>query len=132
MRFVAVRRKQLLNRLEHPKYVRDISLQPGTNGHVFVSACGDDILRLFDARQSVTGNSINKVASVFYFIVYCLHTHRFTVPVFQDKKYSWSVVFSPAHPMIVASGDLDGAKLYDIRQNSFRYQKIGIINGSGS
>ena len=41
--------------MEHPDYVYDISSQPGTKGQVFASACADDILRLFDIRQSVTG-----------------------------------------------------------------------------
>ena len=46
------------------------------------------------------------------------------VPVFQVENSSWSVAFSPANPTIVASGGRDGTKLFDIRQNSFRYQNI--------
>ena len=57
-------RKKLLNTVAHPNIVWDIALQPGSNGQVFVSACFDDIIRLFDTRCSVTG--LNGLIPIFY------------------------------------------------------------------
>ena len=54
-------------------------------------------------------------------------TFDYSVPVFQGKNSSWSVAFSPADPMLVASGGSDGTKLFDIRQNSFRYMEIDLF-----
>ena len=54
------------------------------------------------------------------------------VPVFQVENSSWSVAFSPADPMLVASGGSDGTKLFDIRQNSFRYMEIDLFRNLGT
>ena len=44
-----------MNSFEHPGDVYEISLQPETNGNVFATICDDDTFRLFDTRQSGTG-----------------------------------------------------------------------------
>ena len=33
----------------------DIALQPGTNGNIFATACGDGIFRIFDTRRNANG-----------------------------------------------------------------------------
>ena len=48
-----------MNSVVHLDTIWGFSIQPGTNGNVFASACSDGILRLFDIRHSVTGMSLN-------------------------------------------------------------------------
>ena len=106
--------------MPHPNSIWDLALQPTTDGQVFASAC-DGIVRLFDIRRSVTGNFKTQHPTTFFFID---NNYFFIglVPVFQGTEQMMlrSVAFSPVDPMVIASGDSSGTKLFDIRQNSFR------------
>ena len=49
-----------MNTVKHPRPIIHATLQPGSaDGIVFVPSCDDDIIRLFDLRQSVTGILLN-------------------------------------------------------------------------
>ena len=47
----------LLSTFQHPDEINHITLQPKTNGNLFATVCGDSKFRLFDIRQSTTGNN---------------------------------------------------------------------------
>ena len=53
--FVNADRKKLYNSFQHSDSVYSISLQPGNEGNIFATACGDGILRLFDTRRNKKG-----------------------------------------------------------------------------
>lgn len=62
--FLFIRRKSS-NSFQHPDYVNDISLQPGTNGQVFAAVCKDEQLRLFDIRKSGTSSELSKKFRIY-------------------------------------------------------------------
>jgi hypothetical protein len=131
------RRRLFFNTVEHPQPIRYVTLQPGnTNGYVFVSSFDDGILHLFDIRRSVIGMYLFHysfhlsqliIPSSFCKIIqlcsrYCC---IISVPVFETAKDEQSKILSPTFfpvdAMLIASVCQNGANLFDIRQNSFRY-----------
>ena len=47
-----------MNSIENLKSINSIALKPGSNDIVFVLACQDEVIRIFDIRISTTRTSI--------------------------------------------------------------------------
>ena len=115
-------RGKLLNTITHPQPLRHVTLQPSSKiGDVFVSSCGDGILRLFDLRHSVTGMQV-LFGTVFIFVIYY---HIFSsVPVFESAKDNKNKIWSATFPLLIRCSlphIAQQALSYSYPSNSFRY-----------
>ena len=101
--------------VKHPRPIIHATLQPGS-ADVFVPSCDDDIIRLFDLRQSVTGMILltdynfllshtfcswfSTLVVITFFPVLVLRGHRSSVYAVQFNPYNYVLAFAGAEKTI--------------------------------
>ena len=103
--------------------VRSISFQPGTNGNIFASACGDSVFRIIDMRNNLNGT----LTFLFPFYYNNSNSSQMTDPIVAQSikhpgkptpncpGYLTSAMFSPADPTRLVLAGHSGTHVFDIR-----------------